>query len=152
MKTLFALSTLAVLGLFAATPAPVSAQVAVRPVSPEDIAERCTAKVNNVVDRCRDAASTETERCLRVIRKLLATGHRKAARRVARDCIQSATDRTGQCVDRVWRICDACIDKLLALGAFKLARRVHGVCEDAVEDLRAILQREKSAIRGAFGG
>jgi len=150
MKTLSALSTLAVLALFAANADSVYAQTAAHPVSPVDIAKRCTARVTGVVDRCREAAVGETERCVRKIRRLLAAGHRKAARRVAEYCIRSATARTDKCIDRVQRICDACIDDLLALGAFKLARRVHAVCDEAIADLRTILQREKAAIRGAF--
>jgi len=152
MKTLSTLSALAVLALFAANTDPVCAQTSVQPVSPVDIAERCTGQVSDVVDRCREAAAAETERCVREIRELLTAGHRKAARRVAALCIRSATARTDKCVDRVQRICNACIDDLLALGAFKLARRVHAVWEEAVAELRTILQREKAAIRNAFGG
>lgn len=152
MKTLSALSALAVLTLFATNAAPVRAQSEVGAVSPEDIAQRCTGKVREVVARCREAAATETESCVRTIRKLRAAGHPKAARHVAAHCIRSATARTDRCVDRVERICNACVDKLLTLGAFKLARRVHAVCDEAVEHLRTILQREKSAIRDALGG
>jgi hypothetical protein len=45
-----------------------------------------------------------------------------------------------------------CIDILLDMGEPQLARRVNNACNDAIERLRSILQREKNAIRTALGG
>lgn len=120
--------------------------------SPEDTAARCVNTVNGIVDRCQNAAADETAECVRKIRRLLADGRERAARRVAAECIRSATTRTENCVNRVKRVCNACTDLLIDMGAPHLARRINHVCEDAVTTLRTTLQREKLAIRGAFSG
>ena len=93
MKSLFALC--AVMGLMMIT-STASAQT-----SPEDVAARCVNKINGIVDRCQSAAADETEECVRTIRRLLADGRERAARRVAKQCIRSATERTENCADRV---------------------------------------------------
>ncbi|MBT5311430.1 MAG: hypothetical protein HOL38_07590 [Verrucomicrobia bacterium] len=120
--------------------------------SPEDLAARCVNAVDGVVDRCTNAAADETQECVRTIRRLLSNGEVRAAHRVARECIRSATTRTENCANRVDRICLACIDILLEMGEPQLARRVNGVCEDAISQLRSLLQREKNAIRTALSG
>jgi len=144
MKYLFAVC--AALGLMM-LPGNVSAHT-----NPEDLAARCVGAMNGIVDRCQKAAADEAEECVRKIRRLLADGQEQAARRVAAECIQSATERTEKCANRVKRICDECIDQLLSLGAPQLARRVNNACEDAISDLRSTLQREKNMIRNALGG
>lgn len=143
MKYLFACC--AVLGFMTMT-TPVSAHT-----SPEDIAARCVNNVTGVVDRCQNAAADETTECVQTIRRLLADGQERAARDAARKCIRAATARTEKCANRVNRICNACIDQLVSMGATQLARRVNNVCEDAISDLRTTLQRQKNAIRNAFG-
>ena len=120
--------------------------------APEDIAARCVGNVNGIVDRCQNAAADETAECVQLIQRLLADGQERAARDAARKCIRSATTRTENCANLVNRICNACIEKLVSMGATQLARRVNNVCEDAISDLRSTLQREKNAIRNAFGG
>ncbi|WP_339727002.1 hypothetical protein [uncultured Gimesia sp.] len=120
--------------------------------SPEDLAARCVGAVNGTVERCQNAAADETQECLQKIRRLLADGRERAAHRVAAECVESATERTEKCAQRVNRICDACIDQLVNLGEPQLARRVNMVCKDAISKLRSTLQREKNAIRSAFGG
>lgn len=144
MKYLFAFC--ATLGLLMVT------NTASAHTSPEDLAARCVGAVNGIVDRCQNAAADETKECLHKIRRLLADGNEQAARRVAADCIESATERTENCGKRVNRICDECIDQLVSLGAPQLARRVNNACEAAISDLRSTLQREKNAIQNAFGG
>ncbi|QDT44200.1 hypothetical protein Pan241w_43080 [Gimesia alba] len=144
MKTLLAFC--ATLGLLMVT------STASAHTSPEDLAARCVGAVNGIVDRCQNAAADETQECLQKIRRLLAEGRERAARRVAADCIESATERTENCAKRINRICDECVDQLVSLGAPQLARRVNSACEDAISDLRSTLQRQKNAIRGAFGG
>ncbi len=144
MKLLFAFCAAA--GLMMATNS-ASAQS-----SPEDVAARCANLINGVVERCQDAAGDETAECVRKIRRLLADGRERAARRVAADCIRSATARTRKCVSRVERLCNACIETLQDMGAPQLARRINNVCEDAVAALRTTLQREKHAIREALAG
>ncbi len=144
MKLLFAFCTAA--GLMMAT------NSAMAQSSPEDVAARCANRINEIVDRCQNAASDETTECVRKIRRLLADGRRKAARRVAAECIRSATARTEKCVNRVERLCNACIETLQDMGAPQLARRINNLCEEAIEDLRAILQRQKNAIREALAG
>lgn len=118
--------------------------------APEDVATRCVTAVNQVVDRCQSAAADETKECLQTIRRLLSEGREEAARRVAADCIASATERTENGARYIKRICNACIDALIDLGAPQLARRVNQACDDAISSLRTTLQREKNAIRSAF--
>lgn len=119
--------------------------------SPEEIAARCVAKVNKTVERCTNATSSETQECVRKIRRLLAAGRDRAARRVARECVESLTQRTGNCVEHVKRICDECVEFLLRIGEPQLARRVDNACDDAVEKLRSNLARAKAVIRAALG-
>ena len=118
--------------------------------SPERIAHRCAEYVNGIVDRCRNAAADETQECVQQIRELLAEGRYEAARELAHECIRHATARTDACVDHVIEICRRCIDVLLDLGEPQLARRVANVCEDAIDELRHILEREKHAILAAL--
>lgn len=142
MKSLLTICAAAALMMVTST---ASAQT-----DPDAVAARCVNKVNQVVDRCQSATSDETTECLKTIRRLLAVGRERAARRVAKECIRSLTAQTEKCADLVNRICNACIEKLQRLGAPALARRVNNVCEEAIADLRTTLQREKAAIRNAF--
>lgn len=144
MKLLLAFC--AALGLMVVT-STASAQT-----SPKDLAARCVAEVNATVDRCQSAGADETQECVQEIRRLLADGRERAARRVAADCVESATERTEKCANRVKRICDACIEELVNLGAPQLARRVNDACKDAISDLRFMLQRQKNVIRTALEG
>jgi len=120
--------------------------------SPEDLAARCVDAIDAVVERCTNATADETQECVRTIRRLLAAGRVRAAHRVARACIESATTRTQNCANRVERICNACIETLLEMGEPQLARRVNDACEEAIATLRSLLQREKNAIRTALSG
>ncbi|QDT92720.1 hypothetical protein [Gimesia algae] len=142
MKLILSLAT--VLGLMLVT-GTVSAHT-----TPEDLAARSVAKLDQVVDRCENAAADETAECLHQIRRLLADGQEQAARRVASNCIESATERAEKCAKYIKRLCHECIEQLVSLGATQLARRVNQVCEDAISDIRLILQREKNAIQNAF--
>lgn len=144
MKLLLAFC--AALGLMVVT-STASAQT-----SPKDLAARCVADVNAIVDRCQSAGTDETQECVQKIRRLLADGREQAAHRVGADCIESATERTEKCAKRVKRICDACIEELVNLGAPQLARRVNDACKDAIADLRFMLQRQQSVIRSALEG
>lgn len=144
MKSLFAFCAAAGLMMITST---ASAHF-----SPEDLAARCANEVNGIVDRCQEAAADETTECVRTIRRLLADGRERAARRVAADCIADATARTEKCTHRVNRITNACIDELLNMGASVLARRLDNARDNAIEELRKILQREKHAIRNALNG
>tara|TARA_R110001592_G_scaffold359790_1_gene667058 strand:- start:69214 stop:69648 length:435 start_codon:yes stop_codon:yes gene_type:complete len=142
MKSILSLVT--VLGLMLVT------ETVFAHTAPDDLAARCVAKVDQTIDRCESAAADETTECLQQIRRLLADGQEQAARRVAADCIDSATERAEKCAKYIKRLCNACIDELVNLGATQLARRVNQVCEDAISDIRLILQREKNTIQNAF--
>ena len=120
--------------------------------SPQDIAARCVGEVTETVERCRRAAAAEVKECVPLIRRLVEAGEIERAREVARNCVTSAENRTKRCVDHVHSVCRRCVALLLNLGAPELARRVAFVCEDAVKDLRHILQREKHAIETALQG
>jgi hypothetical protein len=120
--------------------------------SAEAIAKRCANAVDQIVDRCTNAAADETAECVKKIRRLLAAGEEQAAIRVARECVASATERTEKCVQRIDRLCSACIDLLVELGETQLARRLNRFCEEAIEHLWSILERETNAIRTALNG
>ena len=149
MKTLLALCVTTGLLLSASSTASASDSI---DLSPDEIAARCVNAIHDVVDRCANAAAEETKRCVRKIRQLLADGQKEEAHRVARECIESATMRTRNCGERIEWICDRCIHILLEMGEPTLARRVNNACEDAIEWLLSILEREKDAIRTALGG
>ncbi len=119
---------------------------------PEDIAHRCAHRVNQIVHRCNTATAEETHECVRKINALLEQGRVDAAHAVARECIQSATERTRKCIHAVDTTCEECIDILLRLGAPDLARRIANICDHAVEVLKTTLQREKNIIREALAG
>jgi hypothetical protein len=141
------------LTLCALTAIAVSAQTdAAHAQSPQDIAARCVGEVNETVERCRRAAAAEVKECVPLIRRLVEAGEIDRARAVARKCVTSAEERTKRCVDHVHTVCRRCVALLLNLGASELARRVAFICEDAIEDLRHILQREKHAIETALQG
>lgn len=141
MKQMLTLSTLAV--LLAGT---AHAQ------SPEDIARRCAERVNQVVERCTNAAVEETQECVRRIHELIEVGRYAAARQVAHACIRSATARTEKGVNAINRLCNVCVGALLEMGEEVLARRLSEFCDDAIEDLRQLLQRETNAILEALEG
>ncbi len=119
--------------------------------SPDDVAARCADQVEQVVERATNAARDETHMCVRRINALQDQGRDEAAKKVARECITNATQRTHNAARHVHAICDECIELLLRLDAPQLARRINHLCDEAVETLRVILQREKHAILDALG-
>lgn len=119
---------------------------------PVEIAQRCTQRVTQIVERCDNAAADETRECVRRINALLDAGRSEAAEAVAEECVRSATQRARNCSAAIEAICDECVDILLTLGEPQLARRVNNVCEGAVEHLRISLQRQKNIIRQALAG
>jgi predicted component of type VI protein secretion system len=121
-------------------------------VNPVDVAQRCAARVQHIVDRCENAAADETSECIRKIRRLLADGQRDRAVQVARDCIQAARQRTRNCTAEVRDVCGECIDYLLSVGAERLAARVRNLCSDAIEDLQNLLERQENAVQQALNG
>lgn len=142
MKYSVPLATVVVLALTQ----PVSAQ------SPERLAQRCVEYVNQIVNRCANAAADETHECIRTIEALLAEGNYERAREVAAECIRSATARTEHAAGLVESARVRCVNALLEMGAEELARRVSNACDDAIEQLRHLLQREKNAILDALEG
>lgn len=118
--------------------------------SPEDVANRCAARVEQIVERATNAAKDETRVCVRKINALQDQGRDEAAKNVARECITNATQRTRNAVRYVNAVCDECIEVLLRLDAPRLARRINHLCEEAVETLRVILNREKNVILDAL--
>lgn len=128
----------------------VTIQAPAQAQTPERVAKQCVEAIDEVVERCANAAAQETRECVQLIRRLLRAGRERAARQVAERCIRSATTRTENCVERVHQICRRCINFLVEVGETQLARRVHNACKEAVSDIRSFLQREKAAIRAAF--
>jgi Arc/MetJ-type ribon-helix-helix transcriptional regulator len=119
--------------------------------SPEEVAARCAHKIEQIVERAKNAAIEETHHCVRRINELIDQGHHEAAAEVVRRCIHSATVRTHDAVRRVNEICDECIAVLTRLHAPELARRIRHLCDEAIANLREILEREKNAILDALG-
>jgi hypothetical protein len=120
--------------------------------SPERLAHRCVEYVNSIVERCANAAADETHQCIREINALLEAGRYEAAVEVARECIRSATARTEHAAGLIESARTRCINILLEVGEVELARRVSNACDDALEQLRHLLQREKNAIQNALEG
>jgi hypothetical protein len=108
-------------------------------------------KVNQILDRCENAAADETKACLMLIRRYLAADNRDAAIATARECLQHARRRTRACVAAVREVCTRCIDYLLLVGADRLAARVRNACADAIDHLERLYQRQENAIKGAMG-
>jgi cellobiose-specific phosphotransferase system component IIA len=121
-------------------------------VNPEEVAHRCVHQVDQILDRCENAAASETQECLKAIRRYRAAGRRDLAIQTARECIQAARERTRHCISAVRDVCTRCIDWLLAHGADRLAARVRNVCADAIEHLENLLKRQENAIRQALDG
>lgn len=116
----------------------------------EVIARRCVARVDRAVDRNRNVAAEKTAACLETIRGLLAAGNERRAILEARRCIDAAEDRAEASAIIVNRVCTECRQTLRELGAFELAARVDNVCDDAIAELRTILQRQKNALTNAL--
>lgn len=119
---------------------------------PEDVARRCVHRVDQILERCENAAAQETQDCLQAIRRYLNAGRRDLAIRTARECVNSARERTRRCTQEVRDVCTECIDWLLLHGADRLAARVRRVCADAIEQLEMMLERQENAIREALAG
>ncbi len=117
---------------------------------PVDIAQRCARRVNQLVQRCDNAAAEATSECVRKINALQNAGREEAAKEVAEQCIRKATQRARNCAAAVESVCDECIDVLLEMGEPQLARRLNNICEDALEHIRTTLQRQKNIIREAL--
>lgn len=118
--------------------------------NPDEIAARCLNAMQQVVDRDAAIAAEETHECVRRINALQEAGRQDAARQVARTCLTHATERSQQAAQRIRRICHECVEVLVRLGAPELARRVERGCEQAIEQLRHILQRQRNAIEQAL--
>ena len=143
MKFLSSLCTVAGLVLLSANSASAHS-------SPEEIAARCVETIHKAVERCTTATATETQLCVRTIRRLRAAGNERAAHRVARECVESLTNRTINCVTHIQGHCDRCVEFLLNIDRPKLARRVDAACDAAVAKLRDNLNRAKNAIYSAL--
>jgi hypothetical protein len=140
-------SVLAVCGLVLAALPP---SLAFAHGSAEDLAARCVARIEEVVTRAERAAADETQECVRTINALQEAGRDEAAAQVADECIRAATRRAREAAQLVTRLSSVCVEQLVALGEVELARRVHSAGEDAITDLRELLQREKRAIDAAL--
>ena len=126
-------------------PVSVSAQS-----SPENLAARCVAELEEIRQRNEIAAADQTEACVRTINALQAQGRDEAAIQVARQCVSAARERTEDAASLANRICNACVDQLLSLGYPDLARRVNHKCDSVLENLRSVLQRQIFAIKQAL--
>ena len=120
--------------------------------NPIDAAQRCIARVEQLVDRCENAASEETQQCLHEIRRLKADGQHEAAIRVARECVARSRQRTRACISEVREVCTRCIDYLLEFGLEELAHRVRYNCAAAIEHLETIQHRVENEVQEALNG
>lgn len=116
------------------------------------VARRCVGRVEQAVERNRNIAAEKTRECLQDIRRLLAAGNEDRAIAVGRRCIAAAEDRAEASADVVNELCDECLAILRELEADGLGPRVQNVCDEAILELRSILQRQRSAIEGALSG
>jgi len=117
---------------------------------PAQTAARCVTQINQIVDRCTNAAANETQECVRQINRLQELGRDEAAIQVAREFDHSARQRTRKCIAAIREICTECVDFLLNVGERDLAARVRWNCSDAISSVESILARETSAIQAAL--
>lgn len=120
--------------------------------NPVDAAQRCIARIEQLVNRCENAATEETQQCIHEIRRLKADGQQEAAIRVARECVARSRQRTRACIAEVREVCVRCIDYLLGFGLEELAHRVRYNCATAIERLETIEHRVENAIQEALNG
>ncbi len=120
--------------------------------NPVDAAARCIAHVEQLVNRCENAAAGATQQCVHEIRRLKADGQYEAAIQVARECVSSSRRRTRICIGEVREICVRCIDYLLQFGAEELAGRVRYNCGAATEQLETMQRRLENVIQAALNG
>ncbi len=116
----------------------------------ERMAQLCAQHVEQTVQRATLAATEETRECVRRIVALKEQGQHDEALRLARECMQRATNRTEKAVEYVTQICNRCIAALLAHDEPELARRIDRLCSEAIATLRSLLQRQRNAIHDAL--
>ncbi len=119
-------------------------------VDPEAIAKACIKRVNRAADRCIAANDKDADRTVKVIRKLLAEGKVKLARRVARRAVRRIARRSDLCVRYIKNQRNRCVRRLLRLGEPELARRVAAKCNQRIKDVRKSEVRAIAKIRRAF--
>jgi hypothetical protein len=120
--------------------------------NPVEAAQRCLARVEQLVSRCENVAAEETQRCLHEIRRLKADGQDEAAIEVARECVARSRQRTRLCSAEIREICTRCIDYLLQFGLEDLAHRIRYNCGAAIDQLETIHARVENAIQQALNG
>ncbi len=118
--------------------------------NPERVAAHCIEDIRAIVDRCTDAAAHETRACVRRINALQEQGRDDAAALVARECIESARQRTRRCIDEIRNVCTRCIEFLLEVGEPDLAARVRWNCGVGIKDVESVLARATNAIQTAL--
>lgn len=119
--------------------------------TPEEVAQHCARRVNQIGDRCTNAVADTTLECVREINHLLDEGEVEAARRVARACIEDIQHIVDVCMEAIEQVCVRCINVLLDdFGAEELAARVRNFCGDALEDLARLERRAINLIRDQF--
>ena len=109
------------------------------------IFRECASEIRQTARRCVNQNENTTDRCVAIIRELLAHGQFERARRVANHCIEVIQNRSEECVDRINEICRRCVRALLNHDAERLARLLRDeVCKDA---RTAVVRSARRSIR-----
>lgn len=121
-----------------------------QPPSPQQIARRCVAAVNQATERCIKANASVVHRCLPRLRELLAAGEREEAIKLARRCVTRIREQTEACNRHIRELCEKCIRVLIRLESPTLARRVRRHCAGSLEAVNRSAERATNAITQLF--
>ena len=119
-------------------------------VDPEALAKACVVRMTRAANRCVTANDKDADRTVAQIRKLLAAGKVRQARRVAKVAIRRINNRSDNTVRYIRRTSNRCVRILLKMGEKKLAARVLAVRRERVTRVRDSQARAIARIRRAF--
>ena len=100
-----------------------------QPIPPRVILRFCIRRLELTTVACVNANTEVTDHCVRLIRHLIATGHRDQAIAVARKCKRFIRSNTSSCVDKLVKICEDCATAIHNAGGGRaLLRQLKQIC------------------------
>jgi hypothetical protein len=127
-----------------------SALTAQAHLNPAEVAERCVHRIDRIADRAENAIAEDTQECVEEIRLLIRTGRVEAAHEVARQCHNDAREVVRRASAEIRETCSECVRYLVNVGANQLARRVYDHCDDVLDDLESLLDRQQQILADAL--
>ncbi len=117
----------------------------------ERILQRCAHRIKRLAVACADSNAAISNRCVNVIRMLLANGQDVLARRVARFCLQLVNSRTDRCIRAIQTLCRRCHLAMAAAGATQAQLLdLRMLCARAIDHVEASRQNCIDDIRSLF--